>query len=317
MYVPQLKSRVFSVCLRLVVLAAVSLASVQAQTNPPAAVAQTAAASVAVNATAAANANANPNAIMAPVAAPPNVNPPGTSNPYGLRSVWREGDLVARLTLLALAVMSLYSWYIIVAKLLEQRLMNRQVFAARNAFTNPASLRHAAETLPADSVFRFIVDSSLDALKKHDSLARQVDLSTWLAQDIAQTVGSVQMRTQTGLAVLGTVGSTAPFVGLFGTVWGIYNALVTIGVSGQASIDKVAGPVGEALIMTALGLAVAVPAVLGYNWLVRRNRLAMHNIKGFSSNLHTLLLVKVDAAHRAVAKPVNDKPAVEKPAQEN
>jgi biopolymer transport protein ExbB len=92
---------------------------------------------------------------------------------------------------------------------------------------------------------------------------------------------------------------------------------VTIGVSGQASIDKVAGPVGEALIMTALGLAVAVPAVLGYNWLVRRNRLAMHNIKGFSSNLHTLLLVKVDAAHRAVAKPVNDKPAVEKPAQEN
>jgi biopolymer transport protein ExbB len=248
--------------------------------------------------------SANANAIVPPVAMLPGTSP--ANSPYGLRSVWREGDLVARLTLLALAIMSLYSWYIIVAKLLEQRLMNRQALAARTAFTNPASLRNAAETLPADSVFRFIVDSSLDALKKHDSVTRQVDLSTWLAQDIAQTVGSVQMRTQTGLAVLGTVGSTAPFVGLFGTVWGIYNALVTIGVSGQASIDKVAGPVGEALIMTALGLAVAVPAVLGYNWLVRRNRLAMHNIKGFSSNLHTLLLVKVDAAHRAVAKPAQE-----------
>ena len=97
-------------------------------------------------------------------------------------------------------------------------------------------------------------------------------------------------RTQEGLAVLATVGSTAPFVGLFGTVWGIYNALVRIGAPGQASIDKVAGPVGEALIMTAIGLAVAVPAVLGYNWLVRRNKVAMDTVRAFGSDLHTVLL---------------------------
>jgi biopolymer transport protein ExbB len=100
----------------------------------------------------------------------------------------------------------------------------------------------------------------------------------------------VHSRTQEGLAVLATVGSTAPFVGLFGTVWGIYNALVRIGASGTASIDKVAGPVGEALIMTAIGLAVAVPAVLGYNWLVRRNKVAMDTVRAFGSDLHTVLL---------------------------
>ena len=116
-----------------------------------------------------------------------------------------------------------------------------------------------------------------------------------------RSVTNLQMRTQSGLSVLATVGSTAPFVGLFGTVWGIYNALVTIGVSGQASIDKVAGPVGEALVMTALGLAVAVPAVLGYNWLVRRNRVALHAVRGFGSELHTQLLVDIDKLQRATS----------------
>ena len=111
-----------------------------------------------------------------------------------------------------------------------------------------------------------------------------------------RAVGTVHSRTQEGLAVLATVGSTAPFVGLFGTVWGIYNALVRIGASGQASIDKVAGPVGEALIMTAIGLAVAVPAVLGYNWLVRRNKVAMDTVRAFGSDLHTVLLAGGKAA---------------------
>jgi biopolymer transport protein ExbB len=113
------------------------------------------------------------------------------------------------------------------------------------------------------------------------------------------SVTSLQMRAQDGLSVLATVGATAPFVGLFGTVWGIYNALVTIGVSGQASIDKVAGPVGEALIMTALGLAVAVPAVLGYNWLVRRNRVMLHKLRGFGSELHTQLLEELEQQARS------------------
>ena len=123
-----------------------------------------------------------------------------------------------------------------------------------------------------------------------------MDLNTWVAQSIERAIATVHSRTQEGLAVLATVGSTAPFVGLFGTVWGIYNALVKIGASGQASIDKVAGPVGEALIMTALGLAVAVPAVLGYNWLVRRNRVAMDTVRAFGSDLHTVLLAAGAAA---------------------
>ena len=117
-----------------------------------------------------------------------------------------------------------------------------------------------------------------------------VDLNNWITMSIQRAIDNVQGRTQDGLAFLATVGSTAPFVGLFGTVWGIVNALTAIGIAGQASIDKVAGPVGEALIMTAIGLAVAVPAVLGYNWLVRRNKAAMDRIRSFSADLHAVLL---------------------------
>ena len=117
-----------------------------------------------------------------------------------------------------------------------------------------------------------------------------VDLNDWIAMSIQRAIDNVQSRTQDGLAFLATVGSTAPFVGLFGTVWGIYHALTAIGIAGQASIDKVAGPVGEALIMTAIGLAVAVPAVLGYNWLIRRNKAAMDQVRGFGADLHAVML---------------------------
>jgi biopolymer transport protein ExbB len=235
------------------------------------------------------------------------VKPAGTQatgSPYGLRVVWGQGDLVARTTLLLLALMSMGSWYIIVAKLLEQRRQNLQALAAQTAFTTSDSLSRSASALAKGSPFRFMVESAFEALRKYKTLSHQVDVNTWLSQDIVRSVSTLQMRMQTGLAVLATVGSTAPFVGLFGTVWGIYNALVTIGATGQASIDKVAGPVGESLIMTALGLAVAVPAVLGYNWLVRRNRTALHTVKGFGSDLHTLLLVEVEKNQRrkSVAK---------------
>ena len=115
-------------------------------------------------------------------------------------------------------------------------------------------------------------------------------MNEWITMSIQRAIDNVQSRTQDGLAFLATVGSTAPFVGLFGTVWGIYHALTAIGIAGQASIDKVAGPVGEALIMTAFGLAVAVPAVLGYNWLVRRNKSAMEQVRGFGADLHAVLL---------------------------
>jgi biopolymer transport protein ExbB len=117
-----------------------------------------------------------------------------------------------------------------------------------------------------------------------------VDFNTWVTMSIQRAIGNIQSRMQDGLAFLATVGSTAPFVGLFGTVWGIYHALVKIGMTGQASSDKVAGPVGEALIMTAIGLAVAVPAVLGYNWLVRRNKAVLEQVNAFGSDLHAVLL---------------------------
>jgi biopolymer transport protein ExbB len=140
-------------------------------------------------------------------------------------------------------------------------------------------------------------------------LLGQIDFNTWVAQSLQRSIDNVQSRLQGGLAFLATVGSTAPFVGLFGTVWGIYHALTAIGIAGQASIDKVAGPVGEALIMTAIGLAVAVPAVLGYNWLIRRNKSALEQVRAFGADLHAVLLgVGTDAVRGAAgtkAKAVN------------
>jgi biopolymer transport protein ExbB len=212
------------------------------------------------------------------------------ANPYGLRALWAQGDWVARVTLLILAIMSLGSWYVLIAKLVAQSRMGGQGKAANQSFWKADTVRQGADTLQPASPYRFIAESALEATRKHDGLIGQVDLNTWVAQSIERAVATVHSRTQEGLAVLATVGSTAPFVGLFGTVWGIYNALVRIGASGQASIDKVAGPVGEALIMTAIGLAVAVPAVLGYNWLVRRNKVAMDTVRAFGSDLHTVLL---------------------------
>ncbi|MDP3672926.1 MAG: MotA/TolQ/ExbB proton channel family protein [Telluria sp.] len=216
--------------------------------------------------------------------------PDAVANPYGLRALWAQGDWVARVTLLILAIMSLGSWYVLIAKLVAQSRMGGQGKDANLNFWKADTVRQGAEKLQPASPYRFIAESALEATRKHDGLIGQVDLNTWTAQSIERAVATVHGRTQEGLAVLATVGSTAPFVGLFGTVWGIYNALVKIGASGQASIDKVAGPVGEALIMTALGLAVAVPAVLGYNWLVRRNKVAMDTVRAFGSDLHTVLL---------------------------
>ncbi len=232
-------------------------------------------------------------ASLAPALAQTNLPPiqaPAAANPYGLGALWAQGDLVSRTTLVILVIMSLASWYVLVTKLIAQSRMGGQGKAANQSFWQADSVRKGADTLQKGSPYRFIAESALEAARKHDGLIGKVDLNTWVAQSVERAVGTVHSRTQEGLAVLATVGSTAPFVGLFGTVWGIYNALVRIGASGQASIDKVAGPVGEALIMTAIGLAVAVPAVLGYNWLVRRNKVAMDTVRAFGSDLHTVLL---------------------------
>ena len=149
----------------------------------------------------------------------------------------------------------------------------------------------AAQSLKSGTAFRFIADSGLEATEHHEGeLTENIDRSSWVSMKVQRALDDVQSRLQDGLAFLATVGSTAPFIGLFGTVWGIYNALTAIGIAGQASIDKVAGPVGEALIMTAFGLFVAVPAVLGYNWLVRRNKVTMESVRRFGADLHGVLI---------------------------
>jgi biopolymer transport protein ExbB len=231
--------------------------------------------------------------VAAPAAAPP---PAATSqevvdNPYGLGALWAQGDTIARGTLLILVVMSMGSWYIIVTKLYESLKIGREARVARKDFFKKSNLAEAAKTLERGSAFRFIAEAGIDANDHHEgALTENIDRNTWVTMSVQRGVDDVQSRLQDGLAFLATVGSTAPFVGLFGTVWGIYHALTAIGIAGQASIDKVAGPVGEALIMTAIGLAVAVPAVLGYNWLVRRNKVIMQAVRGFGADVHGVLM---------------------------
>ncbi len=234
---------------------------------------------------------AAPEAMAAPAAkAAPMKDIEKIENPYGLDALWKTGDAIAKGTLIILIIMSMATWFVLITKLFEQSKLLRQARQINDDFWKAKSLQKAAESLADDSAYRFIADSGLKATDRHEGLLDHIDLNTWVAQGIERATGNVQSRLRGGLSVLATVGSTAPFIGLFGTVWGIYHALVSIGMSGQASIDKVAGPVGEALIMTAIGLAVAVPAVLGYNWLVSRNKTCMENLKAFGSDLHSVLL---------------------------
>ncbi len=212
-------------------------------------------------------------------------------NPYGIEALWRQGDFVARGTLIILMIMSVGSWYIGIIKVLEQRRMLKDAKEADDKFWHAHSVKEGVAALNEDSAFRFVAEKSSLAAEHHGTMqTKQLDLNTWVGMALQRAIDVIGNRLQSGLAFLATVGSTAPFVGLFGTVWGIYHALTAIGIAGQASIDKVAGPVGEALIMTALGLAVAVPAVLGYNWLVRRNRVAMEFIRHFGGGVHMSLI---------------------------
>ncbi|HEV2098251.1 MAG TPA: MotA/TolQ/ExbB proton channel family protein [Stellaceae bacterium] len=214
-----------------------------------------------------------------------------TTNPYGLTQLWAQGDFVARGAIIILLIMSIGTWYIAVFKLIEQGRVLMQARVADKTFWNASSLQESIGRLKNGNAFRTIAESGVAAIEHHEgTLVERIDLNTWVTMSIQRAGDALNARLQRGLAFLATVGSTAPFVGLFGTVWGIYHALVAIGIAGQASIDKVAGPVGEALIMTAIGLAVAVPAVLGYNWLVRRNKAVGDRVRAFSSDLHSVLL---------------------------
>ncbi len=211
-------------------------------------------------------------------------------NPYGLMEALEQGGAIAYLTFFTLVIMSVGSWYVFFVKFIEQQKIISEGRRARTSFWQSANLREGANKLSKNGAYRQIVDDGLLAEEQHTKLTDPIDQHEWMLSSLARSQGAINAKLGTGLALLATVGSTAPFVGLFGTVVGIYRALIKIGASGQASIDAVAGPVGEALIMTALGLVVAVPAVMQYNWLQRRNKAIGEELGRFANDVHGFLV---------------------------
>ena len=214
---------------------------------------------------------------------------PAGDNPYGLYQALQEGGLISWTVFIILVAMSVFSFYILFTKLLQQQKIMSQANKVRASFWNSPNLREAANKLEQRSAYRAIVEDALVAQDQHSKLTDPIDQHDWMANSLTRSQGAITNRLGEGLAFLATVGSTAPFIGLFGTVVGIYRALIKIGASGDASITTVAGPVGEALIMTALGLVVAVPAVLAYNWLIRRNKTIMEDLSAFTNDVHGYL----------------------------
>ena len=218
--------------------------------------------------------------------------------PYGMGKLWNEGDAVTKTVLVLMILMSASTWYIAAIKLMVQSKLFSQATDARKVW-DAKTLQDGVANLKTDSAFRAVAEDGLRALKHHDGkLTDKIDLESWVSMSVQRGVAGITNDLQTGMAVLATVASTSPFVGLFGTVWGIYHALIAIAQSGQPSIDKVAGPVGEALIMTAIGLGVAVPAVFLYNWLVRRNKVASEYLNAFAADVHAYLIVGVQGGDK-------------------
>lgn len=234
---------------------------------------------------------------------------PMTENPYGLAAIWSQGDLVTKGVALLLLAMSIASWYLIATR--AWRLVKlRRVARAAGAFWHTRSFDEGLAKLDVSGPFNPFSHLALEgraAVSHHaqskDDLHGQLTLAEWLSESLRGAIDDSAERLNGGLYILASVGSTAPFVGLFGTVWGIYHALVGIGLAGQSTLDKVAGPVGEALIMTAFGLVVAIPAVLGYNTLTRNNKALIGRLHRFARQLHAYFLTgaPVDAANREPA----------------
>ena len=210
---------------------------------------------------------------------------------FGLASVWTQGDFVTKSVAVLLLLMSLASWMVIVLKALDIVKYKKHGKQAVD-FWHSEDFAAGVTKLGNDPTnpFRHLALEGREATAHHRNtkvhLHDSLDVSDWVTRSLRNTIDEFTARLQSGLAILASVGSTAPFIGLFGTVWGIYHALVAIGTSGQSTIDKVAGPIGEALIMTALGLAVAIPAVLGYNALVRGNKSILIKLNSFAHDLH-------------------------------
>ena len=206
-------------------------------------------------------------------------------NKFGFAEALEQGGFIAYATVSILGIMSFGSFYILFTKFFEQQKIMKQMRDVRSNFWRANSLREGANKLDKNSAFRQIVDDGLAAEDQHGKMTDSMEAHDWLHGSLARSEASINARLAGGLPFLATVGATSPFIGLFGTVVGIYRALIAIGIAGSASIDKVAGPVGEALIMTALGLLVAVPAVLAYNYLQARNKRIAEHLSGFSTDV--------------------------------
>jgi biopolymer transport protein ExbB len=224
----------------------------------------------------------------APAAAAPAAGVNSSDNPYGLYAFVKNGDFVIRSVVGILAIMSVGTWYIFFMKFWEQSRVLSHSKVVERRFWSSANLNEGIDKLPKNSLFRSVAESGVRASSGQGT--GLVNLNDWIGMSLNRQLEEANSRLQGGIAFLASVGSVAPFVGLFGTVWGILKALISIGVAGQASIDKVAGPVGEALIATAIGLFVAVPAVLCYNYLVRRNKVINERLRSFASDLQTYLI---------------------------
>jgi biopolymer transport protein ExbB len=227
-----------------------------------------------------------------------------TDNPYGIEALWTQSDYVGKGVFVILIVMSLWSWLVMINKWLDQRMLRKVAVEAEKGFWTAGSIQEGIGKLKGKiNPFRDIAQDGIQAVEHHRrstarDVASNIELADWVRTHIDKRTTMLQSSLQSGMVVLASVGATAPFVGLFGTVWGIYHALISISIAGQASLDKVAGPIGEALIMTALGLAVAVPAVLGFNGLLRGNRALMERANYFAHDVEAALI----AGSRVAAK---------------
>src|SRR3546814_398685 len=238
---------------------------------------------------------------------------PAAENPYGLMEALEQGGAIAWAVFLILCAMSVGSFYILFTKLIEQQKIINQSRKVRQTFWRSTSLKEGSAKLDKNSAYKQLVDDGIAAQEQYGKLTDPVEAHDWLHGSLARSEAAINSKLGSGLAFLATVGATSPFIGLFGTVIGIYRALIKIGAAGQASIDAVAGPFGEALIMTALGLAVAVPAVLAYNWLQRRNKSIAENLGAFSVDVLGYMVsggqVKPTNTVTAAAKPAVSTPA--------
>ena len=221
----------------------------------------------------------------------------GDASSLGFGHFLAQSDIVARVLLGVLAVMSAISWYLIVYKGVSQivrKTRSARFLASFWAATSLEEVQRELERTGANEPFGHLTAHSLHALAHHErygaaNLEEAGSRQEFLTRTIKKVLDEETTALENGLTMLATIGATAPFVGLFGTVWGVYHALVAIGMSGSGMLDKVAGPVGEALIMTGIGLAVALPAVMGYNWITRANRVLTAKLDAFAFELLTFL----------------------------